>query len=183
MDPASVPRGGGLAEPWPPAGQVDAPLRLHRTTVRADWVDYNEHLSEWAYLLVFGDGADAFFRFVGIDEAYRAAGLSVYTAETHLRHLREVKLGQQLDLTLQILGTDAKRLHLLHEMHSPGSGCAATAEQLLVHVDTGASRVVPFPERLAARLRVVAAAHAALAVPGHVGQPMRTPGRGSSRGS
>lgn len=83
---------------------IGTPLRLHATTVKASWVDYNEHLSEWAYLLIFGDNADAFFRFVGIDEAYRAAGHSLYTAETHLRHLREVKLGQRLNLTLQVLG-------------------------------------------------------------------------------
>ena len=38
---------------------------------------------------MFGDSADAFFRFFGIDEAYRAAGRSLYTVETHLRNLRE----------------------------------------------------------------------------------------------
>jgi len=30
-------------------------------------------------------------------------GHSLYTAQTHLRHLREVKLGQDLRLTLQVL--------------------------------------------------------------------------------
>ena len=70
------------------AGQlIPAPLRLHETTVAPEWVDYNGHLSEWAYLLVFGDSADAFFRYFGVDEGYRAAGRSLYTAETHLRHL------------------------------------------------------------------------------------------------
>lgn len=174
MDPARV-SGWSLADQWPPSGDIAAPLRLYQTVVAGDWVDYNHHLSEWAYLLVFGDSADAFFRFVGIDDAYRAAGRSVYTAETHLRHLREVKLGQQLDVSLRLLGVDDKRLHLLHEMHSPGPGCVATAEQLLLHVDTGASRVAPFPEPLASRLRKVRQAHATLQLPGYVGQRMRVP--------
>jgi acyl-CoA thioester hydrolase len=173
MGQVGSPVAGSLPDRWPPAGQIAAPLRLHEATVRADWVDYNEHLSEWAYLLVFGDGADAFFCFVGVDEAYRAAGQSLYTAETHLRHLREVKLGTRLALTLQVLGHDAKRLHLLHEMHAAGGGCVATAEQMLLHVDAEAGRVVPFPAQLAGRLRLVADAHAGLPVPGYVGRPLR----------
>jgi acyl-CoA thioester hydrolase len=160
---------------------VAAPLALYDTTVTAPWVDYNDHLSEWAYLLIFGDNADAFFRHVGIDEAYRATGHSLYTAETHLRHLREVKLGTQLRLTLQLLGGDAKRLHLLHEMFAPGIGCVATAEQLLLHVDTNAGRVVPLRKPVAGRLAQIAAAHEALLVPDYVGRSIRAP-RGSLAG-
>ena len=68
---------------------IDAPLALYQTTVPEEWLDYNGHMSEWCYLLLVGDAADAFFRYIGIDEAYRAAGHSLYTAETHLHHLRE----------------------------------------------------------------------------------------------
>ena len=158
------------------ASMIDGPLRLHTTTVKASWVDYNEHLSEWAYLLIFGDNADAFFRFVGVDEAYRAAGHSLYTAETHLRHLREVRLGQCLNLTLQVLGRDDKRLHLLHEMFAPGVGCAATAEQMLLHVSTTTGRVTPFGHDLSERLRALADAHEPLLVPDYVGRPIRSLG-------
>jgi acyl-CoA thioester hydrolase len=170
--------GGQGPEPaWGAGGPVPAPLRVHAATVLAEWVDYNGHLSEWAYLLIFGDNADAFFRFLGVDDAYRAAGLSLYTAETHLRHLREVKLGQCMALTLQVLGHDAKRLHVLHEMHADGPGLVATAEQLLLHVDTAAGRVAQFGEQIAGRLRRIAASHSALAVPGYVGRPIRAPDR------
>ena len=37
-------------------------------------------MSESCYLLAFGDSADAFFRLLGIDEDYRAAGHSLYTS-------------------------------------------------------------------------------------------------------
>jgi acyl-CoA thioester hydrolase len=152
---------------------VPAPLRLHEVTVRADWVDYNDHLSEWAYLLIVGDNADAFFRFVGIDDDYRATGLSLYTAETHLRHLQEVKLGQPVMLTLRVLGHDDKRLHLAHEMFARSASLVATAEQMLLHVSTDAGRVVPFGAELASRLRQIADAHSALAVPDYVGRSIR----------
>jgi len=69
----------------PAAAPVPAPLRLHRTTVEAAWVDYNGHMSEWCYLLVMGDSSDAFFRYVGIDDDYRASGASLFTVETHIR--------------------------------------------------------------------------------------------------
>ena len=174
----TTPLEGHHAGPWPPGPQIPAPLRLHETAVAAEWTDYNAHLSEWAYLLVFGDSADAFFRFFGVDEAYRAGGRSLFTAETHLRHLGEARAGDRLRLTLQVLGVDAKRLHIAHEMFGAGDRLLATAEQMLLHVDTGAGRVTPFPAEIGDRLRQIRAAHAALPVPPYVGHVMAIPGDG-----
>src|SRR5262249_46816161 len=69
-------RPGGWDDPA--AAPIPAPLRLHETTVGPQWVDYNGHMSEWCYLLVMGDSSDQFFRYVGIDDAYRAGGRSLY---------------------------------------------------------------------------------------------------------
>jgi acyl-CoA thioester hydrolase len=157
-------------------GAIPAPLRLHATVAADEWADYNGHLSEWVYLLVFGDNADAFFRYVGVDEAYRAVGRSLYTAETHLHHLREAGPGERLTLTLQVLGVDAKRLHIAHEMYNAAGDRLATAEQMLLHVDTRAGKVAPFPGEIAGRLGQIRAAHAGLPVPGYVGHVMRIPG-------
>ena len=63
-----------------PDAAIEAPLHLHDTPALAEWVDYNGHMSESCYLLAFGDNADAFFRYIGIDEEYRAAGHSLYTS-------------------------------------------------------------------------------------------------------
>ena len=156
---------------------VPAPFRLSEVTVAAEWTDYNHHLTESAYLLIMGESSDAFFRFFGIDDAYRAAGHSLYTVETHLRNLHEAREGEELSLTIQVLGTDAKRLHILHEMYSAAGGLIATAEQMLLHVDTRAGQAVPFPPRIAGVLREIRAAHAAvLPVPEYVGRSIRIPG-------
>jgi acyl-CoA thioester hydrolase len=155
---------------------IPAPFRLHDVTVPPEWTDYNHHLTESAYLLIMGESSDAFFRFLGVDDGYRDAGHSLYTAETHLRNLREACEGEQLSLTIQVLGTDAKRLHILHEMYRAAGGLIATAEQMLLHVDTRAGRAVPFPGHIAGRLREIRAAHAAvLPVPGYVGRSIRIP--------
>jgi acyl-CoA thioesterase FadM len=55
-------------------------------------------------------------------QAYRAAGHSLYTVETHQRNLRKAREGERLTLTIQVLRTDAKRLHILHEMYRTAGG-------------------------------------------------------------
>src|SRR3974390_1876862 len=124
---------------------IPAPFRLPEVAVASEWTDYNHPLTESAYLLIMGESSDAFFRFVGVDDAYRREGRSLYTVETHLRHLREAREGEHLGLTIQVLGTDARRLHILHEMYCTTGGLLATAEQMLLHVDTRAGKACPFP--------------------------------------
>jgi acyl-CoA thioester hydrolase len=158
---------------WDASAQIEAPLRLHRTDVKREWVDYNGHMSESCYLLAFGDSADAFFRYIGIDEAYRAAGRSLYTVETHMHNRREVSEGEPLDLTLQLLDHDRKRVHIFHEMrHGESGALLATAEQLLVHVDMAAGRSAEMPDEVAERIRAIQRAHAGLPTPDVVGKPM-----------
>jgi carnitine 3-dehydrogenase len=176
MERITTPREGSRASAWPPAPGIPAPLRLHETHVKPEWADYNDHMSESVYLLVFGDSADAFFRFFGIDEDYRASGRSLFTVETHLRNLREAHTGDRLRLTLQVLGLDAKRLHILHEMLDDNDRVLSTAEQLLLHVDTEAGRVVPFPEEILGRLQQIRAAHETLPEPAYVGRVIQIPG-------
>jgi betainyl-CoA thioesterase len=167
-----TPYEGGGHLSWDPVA-IDAPLRLHRTTVMADWVDYNGHMSESCYLLVFGDNADAFFRFIGIDEDYRAGGHSLYTVETHLHHRHEANRGDPLTLTLQLLDHDHKRVHIFHEMRHGETGVLlATAEQMLVHVNTESARTAALPADLAEHLGAIQRAHAGLPVPDVVGKPM-----------
>ena len=167
----TTPLEGTGHRPWDPTAAIAAPLALHATTVSPQWVDYNGHMSESCYLLVFGDNSDAFFRYIGIDEDYRdKGGHSLYTVETHLYNLREASLGEPLRLTLQLLDLDEKRLHLFHAMHHGESGeLLATAEQMLVHVDMAQGRSAAMPEALVQRVRAIRAAHASLPLPPQVG--------------
>jgi len=152
---------------------IDAPLALYESTVPADWIDYNGHMTESSYLLLVGNAADAFFRYIGIDEAYRAAGRSLYTAETHLHHLHEAALGDRLGVPLQLLDAGPKTLHLFHTVRNEDSGeHVATAEQLLVHVDMPTGRVVPMPDDLYKRVMAIREAHAVLPRPAAVGHVM-----------
>ena len=167
----TTPLEGTGHRPWNPDATVDAPLCLHRPSVLPQWVDYNGHMSESCYLLVFGDNSDAFFRYIGIDEDYRdKGGHSLYTVETHLHNLREASEGEPLRLTLQLLDLDEKRLHIFHAMQHGASGeLLATAEQMLVHVNMAQGRVVAMPGEVQERLLAIRAAHAVLSTPPQVG--------------
>jgi carnitine 3-dehydrogenase / betainyl-CoA thioesterase len=153
------------------AGRTATPLRLHGTVVPPEWIDYNGHMTESRYLEVFADATDAFLAHVGLDDGYLAGGHSLYTVESHLRHLREVEVGERLAVATQVLGADAKRLHLFHTMTREGSEEAlATGEHMLLHVDTRAGRACPLLEPLATRVAELAALHSSLPVPTGAGR-------------
>ena len=153
-----------------------------------DWVDYNGHMTEWAFLTAFGWASDALFRYVGIGEAHRGGGHSYYTVETHLTYRREASLGEPLKVTTQVLGSDAKRLHIFHTMYRGDTGptgtggtdtgptsdgeLLCTGEQMLVHVDTAAGRSAPLFGGPAAAVAAITAAHASMPAPPQAGSRM-----------
>jgi carnitine 3-dehydrogenase len=166
-----TPLEGVAARPLEPGEPIAAPLQLISPTVPREWVDYNGHMSESCYLLVFGDQSDAFFRKIGIDEAYRAGGHSLFTVQTMIFNLAEAHLGDPLDLSLQLIDADDKRLHIFHAMHHGETGeLLATGEQMLVHVDMTAGRSTPMPPALHARVHAILAAHAGLPRPPQAGR-------------
>ena len=140
-----------------------APLDLHRETVRPEWIDYNGHMNVAYYLLAFDHATDAVLDRFAIGKAYVAAeNRSVFVVDAHLTYAREVTEGTPLRFDSLVLGADAKRLHLFHEMrHAEEGWLAATAEFMLLHVDLGSRKTCPFPPSVAAALAEQAAAHAA----------------------
>jgi carnitine 3-dehydrogenase len=135
------------------------PLRLLELTVRPEWIDYNGHMTDSRYLQVFGDATDALFRFVGIDDGYRAAGRGLYTVETHVSHKGQARVQEPLYVTSKILQVDDKRVRLLHGLHRRSSDeLIASAEQLYLHVNSTAGKAVPMEPALRERLGALQAA-------------------------
>ena len=166
-------RFGQEARTWSEGCRVAAPLELFSCDVEPDWVDYNGHMTEAAYLTAFGWASDALFRYIGDDEEYRAAGHSFYTVETHINYLREVSGGDSLRFTTLVVGLDEKRLHIYHEMFDRGAGKrAAAAEQMLLHMDTEAGRPAPVEGAPARALAAVRRAHRNAPRPGYLGRVM-----------
>jgi len=141
-------------------------LDLYTTTVHADWIDYNGHMTEHRYLQAFGEATDALLEDIGMTSSYLTAGHSVYTVETHIRHLAEAKEGELLKISTQILGKDPKRLRILHILSRAATDeVVATAEHMLLHVNTKTLKACPFLEPLDNTLNGLWAGHSMLVVP------------------
>ncbi|MGI9301408.1 MAG: L-carnitine dehydrogenase [Gammaproteobacteria bacterium] len=159
---------------WTPGSEIARPLALYECAVDPTWVDYNGHMGESFYLYAFGDASDALFRYIGIDEAYRAAGNSFYTVESHINYYHEVSTGEPLKFTTQFLGLDEKRLHFLHTMyHGRSDELLAATEQMLLHVDMKASSACPTKPQVHEALSAIMNAHKDMHIPPQVGRQMK----------
>ena len=124
-------------------------LITYRTQVQQDWVDYNGHLRDAYYLLIFSYATDALMERIGLDaDARGQSGHSLFTLEAHINYLHEVKLDTDVWVQTQIIGFDNKRLHLYHSLHREGFDQAlAASEQMLLHVDLAGPKSAPFGSR------------------------------------
>lgn len=159
---------------------IEAPLQLYQDVVRPQWIDYNRHMTEGYYAVVFGNASDAFIDYARMDAAYRArTNGTIYTVETHLCFLREVKEATPLHFTTQLLGCDAKRMHVFHQMWAVPKGnndskyLAATFETMMLHVNQDSGRVSPFPDEIYRWLQEIRATHAPLPWPEQAGRSIR----------
>jgi len=104
-----------------------------------------------------------------VDDGYLASGRSYYTVETHLQFVRALAAGDEVEVSIQVLAADEKRIQAFLQLWHAGE-LAATAEQLYLHVDTTAQRTSPAGPQVQDRIGRIAAAHAALPAPPGVGR-------------
>ncbi|NPD17260.1 carnitine 3-dehydrogenase [Xinfangfangia sp. D13-10-4-6] len=150
-------------------GPKAAPLVMAHMQVLPGWIDYNGHMTESRYYFCNSEVADAFLRLIGAGMAYVGAGHSYYSAETHIRHLGEAKLGDRLTGTMQIISADEKRFRSFVRILK-GDEVVATIEQLCLHVDMKAGKTVPASPEVWAKLKAVAEAQAGLPLPEGAGR-------------
>ena len=152
-------------------GRPQAPLLSPSREIPAEWIDYNGHVHESRYLQLFADATDALLAQVGVDARYLEDGASYYTVETHISHLGQLHAGDRALVATQVLGWDDKRLHLFHLMfREGGEDPVASAEQMLVHVDTAAGRAAPVRDGVRSRVAALAEAHQRLPPPAQAGR-------------
>ena len=134
----------------PPAesGAGRLPVTVARQVPRSS-IDYNGHVNEAHYLELAGAGAD-----------YIARARSYFAVETHLRHLDEVRAGESVRVTTQLLAGEGSKLHLFHRLENGTGKLAATGEHLLLHVNLQTRCSCPPEPEVAARLARLGARHA-----------------------
>jgi len=135
-------------------------IDVFRTDIAPEWIDYNGHLRDAYYSLIFSLATDALMDRIDLDDAYRTrTRCTLYTLEMHIHFLHEVMKTDVVDVSVRILGTDRKRIHAALDMR-----CArypdpvATAELMLLHVhqaDEPKAQAFP-PEVIEALAKVTA---------------------------
>ena len=156
-----------------------APFVSSAMRVDPAWIDYNGHLNMAYYNVLFDRAVDEVFELLGCGADYvKTRRLSFFTAEVHIRYLRELQAGDLVRVTLQLLEHDAKRLHYFEQLfHAEDGWVSATSENMSLHVDMAAKKTAPFPPELAKRLAQMQAAHAQLPRPEAAGRKIAMPGK------
>src|SRR5208282_1662010 len=157
-----------------------APFVSSVMRVEPAWVDYNGHLNMAYYNVLFDRAVDEVYELLGCGGAYvERTRHSCFTAEVHLRYLRELYAGDPVRVTFQLLDFDAKRLHYFEQLfHAEEGWVSATSENLSLHVDMKAKKTAAFPKQVATRLAEMKASHSRLPVPEAAGRRISMPARG-----
>src|SRR3954452_18757160 len=131
-----------------------APFVSSLMRVERGWIDYNGHLNLAYYNVLFDRAVDEAFTLVGCGADYvKTRQHSCFTAEVHVRYLRELRANDPVRVTFQLLDYDGKRIHYFEQLfHAGECWISATSENMSLHVDMDAGKTARFPAEVAARL-------------------------------
>ena len=124
-------------------GEVDGyaaasgPVLSSATQIEPQWIDYNGHLNMAYYNVMMDRAIDEMWVHLGIGPTYlKERHGSTFTAEAHVRYLREIYLGDPVQISVYLLGHDEKRLHTFEELrHATEGWLSATSENMTLHMD------------------------------------------------
>ncbi|MES0882440.1 thioesterase family protein [Roseibium sp. SCP14] len=151
---------------------AEKPVESDVMTDKEDWIDYNGHLNMAYYNVLFDTAVDQVFERLGLGPDYvKARDASFFTGEVHVCYLRELSAGMPVIVTLQLVDFDTKRAHFYQELrHAEEGWLSATSEQMSLHVDMNARKVVPWPQDILTNIEALFAAQANLPRPERAGR-------------
>jgi acyl-CoA thioester hydrolase len=160
--------------PLPPAPFLSSVMQIEPS-----WIDYNGHLNMAYYNVMFDRAIDELWLNLGIGPGYmKERHGSTFTAECHVRYLREIHLGDPVQITIHLLAADEKRLHTFEELrHATEGWVSATSENMTIHIDMKARKTAPFPPDIRARIQAVTDSHAAVPRPEGTGRKIAMPAK------
>jgi betainyl-CoA thioesterase len=149
-----------------------APLDVYSVKVASDWVDYNGHMNDAAFAIVFSRSVDALMDRIGLDAAARKRmGKSLFTLQMMLHYFKEAKEGDVLAVACHLLEHDDKRMRVWLDMTDAGGERVAASEQLLMSValSEGAPRAAPWGFETLSALEALQKLHAGMPRPPQAG--------------
>ena len=158
--------------PLPPAPFLSSVMQIE-----PQWIDYNGHLNMAYYNVMMDRAIDEMWLQLGIGPAYKKERhCSTFTAECHVQYVREIHLGDPVQISVYLLDADEKRLHTFEQLrHATEGWLSATSENMTLHVNMNERKVAPFPPDIHARIRAAVSAHAAIPRPEGIGRKVTMP--------
>jgi acyl-CoA thioester hydrolase len=162
------------ATPGQPGAFLSSVMRIEPA-----WIDYNGHLNMAYYNVLFDRAIDELWLELGIGPTYmKERHGSTFTAECHLRYLREIDQDDPVQIAILLVAADEKRLHTFEELrHADEGWLSATSENIHLHVDIAARKTAPFPPDIRSRIERVAEAHRGIARPEGIGRKIAMPSK------
>src|SRR6201990_2519548 len=104
--------------PLPPAPFLSSVMQIE-----PQWIDYNGHLNMAYYNVMMDRAIDEMWLHLGIGPAYmKEREFSTFTAQANVRYVREIHLGDPVQVTVYLLENDDKRMHTFEELRHAGEG-------------------------------------------------------------
>ncbi len=146
-------------------------LTTLETTIKQEWIDYNGHLNDAYYLVIFTQATDQLQQHLGMTvNSIHARGYTLFTVESHLMYKQEIGLGEQVYVTTQVLEYDSKRLRIFHRMFNDQHELLACVEMLFLSYHLQEKRVVDFHPDFAVQVADLYAKHQQFPLPDEAGK-------------
>jgi len=156
----------------PDIAQAIDGIRYSEFVVPPAYIDPNGHMNIGYYSVIFDKALDLPWDMLGLGSAgIGETGRSSFALESHVTYQREVREGDELDFTFQLIDCDAKRIHYFMTMlHARERWLAATSESISICIDMTTRRSTTWPDDRFARLRALHEVHSRRPRPAEVGR-------------
>ena len=137
-----------------------------------EYIDPNGHMNVGYYSVLFDKALDLPWDILGLGSAgIAASGRSSFALETHVTYQRELREGDPLDFTFQLIDFDGKRMHYFMTMlHGNERWLAATSEAISICVDMATRRSTAWPADRLVLLRALHETHSRRPRPTEIGR-------------
>jgi acyl-CoA thioester hydrolase len=103
---------------------LPGPFECQVRQIEPQWIDHG-HLNMAYYNVILDDSVGDLFGAIGLGRNYKKQrNCSTMTAECHVRYLREVHLGDPLQVSILVIAADDKRIHFFEELRHATEGCS-----------------------------------------------------------
>lgn len=152
-----------------------APIELNKpVNVKKEWIDYNGHMNVAYYVVAFDSAIDEVNKMLGLGPEYlQKEKCSTFAMECRVNWLKEMKISDQMQFTVQLINSDDKRIHFFVSMiNYKTKEVVSTYENMLIHINMLTRKPSEFPEKIKTKIKKLSQSHQLLDKPKSIDIPI-----------